>query len=260
MKNTTRLKRRLWIDFAMLAIAVFSVALLVIDLLWPALIFEQERQTWLLTRLDWGICGIFFAEFVFRLARSDRKGRFVLQNWYDILGMILFSHPALRGFRLLRFIRVVGTLMRLRRGLDRVFGEGYAVQLVRRYKNILVEVVSDAVILRVLSMVKTVVNKGQCRASIQQVIEARRGMITGLVKRNLNSSRTLATLERLPFAQSITSALVEEVTDVVIAIISDQQFEQVIRETIDAIMKSIMDEVAKLESASRASWRENSSK
>ncbi len=238
---------RLFSDLGMLALAVVSLVLLSIDMYFPDLFFEPEYQSWLLVRIDWGICAVFLVEFGIRWFHAKQKLRFVVRNWYDILGMIPLGHPALRGFRLLRAVRIVAVLMRLRRGVDRAFGEGFADGLIRRYKNIFVEIITDAVVLRVLGVVEEVINKGRFGHSIQGVLEQNRHEIHQLVRHNLQRSRTLARVERLPLMSNLTDTILEESTDVIFGVLTDPCFEKTMKELIASVVTSIRVEVAKLD-------------
>src|SRR5688572_5980776 len=97
------------LDWIMLALAVGSVALLAYDY-WggPS---EAWRQR--IVFADLVICAIFALEFGVRWSRERWSRQYLLRNWYEVLGMIPVAHPALRGLRLLRFVRILLLLSRL---------------------------------------------------------------------------------------------------------------------------------------------------
>src|SRR5688500_18698953 len=81
------------LGWVMLALALFSVALLCYEL-WGGV-----SETWR-TRIivaDTVICAIFAVEFAVRWSRVGWSRQYLLRNWYDVLGMIPVAHPALRG-------------------------------------------------------------------------------------------------------------------------------------------------------------------
>lgn len=123
-------RRRLNRDVVMVALALFSIALLAIDedRLDPA----QRTQ---LVYLDLAIVGVFWAEYLWRLSKvpqqKDRypsRWEFVKTNWYELPGMVpilpgmegLGGVRVLRLLRVLRILRLVGALRRYER-FDRAF-------------------------------------------------------------------------------------------------------------------------------------------
>jgi voltage-gated potassium channel len=239
----------LWliVDFSMLALALLSIGLIIVDEFYPSLFFEASYQQYVLHRVDWAICGVFFIEFVSRMLLQKERLNFVFRNWYDILGMIPFTHPVLRGFRILRLVRVFGTLIRLKRAIDRLWGDGFAVEMVRKYKSIIVEVVTDAVVLQILNIVEEVLQKGNYRKSLQDTLNDHRPTVQNLVKKHLDDSPTLGRLSRLPGVGKIQESLITEVSDIVFEFLSDPQFENIIKDVIAASVATIREEVKKLD-------------
>jgi voltage-gated potassium channel len=63
---------------------------------------------------DWAFVGIFAADFVWDLARSDDKRRFLKRNWWAPLGMVPLALSELSAFRILRLFRVLRALRAFR--------------------------------------------------------------------------------------------------------------------------------------------------
>src|SRR5688572_7062262 len=91
------------LDWAMLALAVLSVGLLCYEFWGDASELWRAR----IVAADFVICGIFAVEFGVRWRRERWARSYLWRNWYEVLGMIPLAHPALRGLRLLRVVRIV---------------------------------------------------------------------------------------------------------------------------------------------------------
>lgn len=70
-------------DWAMLAIALFSVGLLC----WQTWGQVSPEQSLLVQRVDIAICAIFGIEFLLRWRLDEWRWRFVARNWYEVEGL-----------------------------------------------------------------------------------------------------------------------------------------------------------------------------
>ncbi len=104
---------------------------------------------------------IFLGEFLLRWIiaivqkRYHRWFFFPFIYWYDLLGSLPFG-----SFRFLRILRIVALFNRLQRMEVLDLRGTYVYSLVRKYRNILVEEVSDRVVLNVLSGIQKEVKEG----------------------------------------------------------------------------------------------------
>src|SRR3546814_6679904 len=83
-----------------------------------------------------------------------------MRNWYEILGMIPAANPAIRAFRLFRIVRIIVMLSRVGSSADRALGEDFTYLFVNRFKNAIVDSISDAVNIAVLDEVADVLGLG----------------------------------------------------------------------------------------------------
>src|SRR5688572_201005 len=115
------------VDWLMLVLALLSVAMLVYETWGP--VTEEQREQILLA--DLVIIAIFAIEFAVRWIKDDKPRTFPLRYWYELLGMVPVAHPAVRGFRLFRIVRIVVILSRFGRAADRAFGDEFTYRLLR---------------------------------------------------------------------------------------------------------------------------------
>ena len=93
------------LDWLLLVLAVVSIGLLSWET-WGNVSPETSAR---LIKADYAICAIFAVEFLWRWSEDGWTRRYLVRNWYEILGMIPVSEPALRAFELL-LLREIGLL------------------------------------------------------------------------------------------------------------------------------------------------------
>jgi len=97
------IRRKVWLDLAIVFLALLSVGLLVFEL-------SQEllpEQVALIHTLDIVIALIFFGDFVLGISLASNKRKYFKQNWLDLLAAIPITEGVFRSFRALRILRLV---------------------------------------------------------------------------------------------------------------------------------------------------------
>lgn len=95
-----------WLEGPMLVLGFVWLVLLVVELLWT---LSPGLQL-----LGSAIWVLFIVDFVVKLILTPQRGRYVVKNWLTLVALLV---PALRIFRVVRFVRVLG-LARATRGLS----------------------------------------------------------------------------------------------------------------------------------------------
>lgn len=193
------------IDWIMLVLALVSIGLLAYETWGP--VTEAERQSIILA--DYIICAIFATEFLFRWRAAGWKRDFVIRNWYEILGMIPVSHPAIRGFRLFRILRIVVLLSRFGFAADRAFGQDFTYLLVNRFRDTIVQSISGAVTVAVLDEVANVLAKGTYTRNISRALEEHQPELRRMIQDKLREDPKAGRLARLPFYNDIVEAVID---------------------------------------------------
>jgi voltage-gated potassium channel len=227
------------IDWLMLLLAVLSVAMLVYET-WGNPSAEQTRQILL---ADYIIIGIFAIEFLLRWARNDWKRSFILRNWYEILGMIPVAHPAIRGFRLFRIVRIAVILSRFGRAADRAFGEEFTYRIVGRFKNIIADAVGGAVTMRVMDETMAVMMKGEFMENMADAIEEHGDEMLDIAVEKVSNDPSLGRVRNVPFFDDLVRTTSRVSQRIVIDLLRDDRMEEMTRSIIaknaEQIKKSI---------------------
>ncbi|MFC7344405.1 ion transporter [Saccharopolyspora griseoalba] len=224
------------VDIAMLVLAVLSLGLLSF-----VMFFEHTAATaHAIFVVDTAICGVFFVEFLWRWRATGWRGRFPLQSWYEILGMIPVAHPALRGFRLLRVVVVV---MRLARTADRAFGERVTQQLIERYSRPIVLAIKKPITIAVLDEVVKVVETGNYPQNVARSLDENREQLREIITEKLKNDEQAGRLKRLPFHDEIVNSVMETSIRVIHEVLVDPRidefFTEVVRENREQIRRAV---------------------
>ncbi|GAB3125996.1 hypothetical protein GCM10027289_01110 [Tsukamurella serpentis] len=229
----------LWTDWAMVALAVVSVALIV----WISF-FEVSPATLKSVLIaDAAICAIFAAEFLWRWRRDGWTRRFLLLNWYEILGMIpafVVTSPIPRAFRV---IRIVVALARLARAIDRIYGDRITAAVVSRATETVVDAVKRPITVAVLDEVADVLKTGHYTQNIAAALQENKPemdeMILDLVKNDPQTKR----VRFIPFHDDIIRLIADTVFRMVFQVLSDPRTDElvsdVLRENIDQMRDSV---------------------
>lgn len=229
----------LWLDWLMLALAVGSVGLLIYEMYWP--VSEERRK--LIYAADLWVCGIFAVEFIFRWTRDTRPKTFALRNWYEIIGMIPVSHPALRGFRLLRLVRVAVILGRMGFAADRVYGQQFTYRLLGRFKNTIADAIGGAITVKMIDEVAEVLQKGTYTTNLATALESRVDQLEDIIADNVRDNEEIGALSRLPFFNGSVHRVTKVVQSVLLDVLRDQRTEQVVGEIIGENLAQIREAV-----------------
>lgn len=224
------------LDWIMLVLALVSVGLLS----WEFWGHPTPEQTRAIIYADYVLCGIFAAEFLLRWRQADWHRSFLGRNWYEILGMIPVAHPALRGFRLIRVVILLG---RLGRAGDRAFGREFTYHLVNGVKTKLVEAISGAVTVAVLKEVTVVLQKGHYSRNIGRALAENHTELRQMLLDKLADDPQLARLKRLPFYGDISETVIEGALRVVAEVLNDPRTDEFIadllRENLEQIGQAV---------------------
>jgi len=253
MKHATPARRRIAvIDWLMLLLALASIGLLAYDNWGPV----SDAQRRLIVIGDLGFCAIFALEFVWRWRGARWQAAFLKRNWYEILGMIPAAHPLLRAFRLFRVVRIVVMFSRFGAATDRALGEDFTYLFVNRFKNVIVESISDAVTVAVLDEVAEVLGRGTYTHNVSRALRENQDALRAMMFEKLRQDPKAGRLSRLPFYRDISESLVDAGFRIVEEVLADPRTERlvadILRENVRQLRGAVIVNNAPSASAGRA--------
>lgn len=220
-----RIHRIRAVDWLMVALAIVSVGMLV--WVW---VFEPPVETEvLLFKIDVGICAVFFVEFVWRWRSGGWGWRFLGRNWFEIVGMVPVSHPALRAFRL---FRVIVLIARLGRAVDRTIGDAVTQRLVNRFLGTVIDVLKKPVTVAVLDEVVGVLRTGRYAENISRALANNQAELRQMVLDKLKADPAAGRLKIIPFHDEIVGAVTDTAIRVVLEMLADPRTDEMISDTL----------------------------
>ena len=245
-------ERITWVDWVVVALAVVSLGLVITDEVMSSYFQEHpERRRWIIYA-DLAICGVFFLEFVARMRHQPSKWAYTVSRWYDVLGMIPVSHPLFRGLRLLRILRIVVITSRFVRATNRTFGEMAFEATVRRFRNILVEEVSDAVVLRSLSVVEPWLVRARFADRVGEAMETRRPEIHRMVRDAMGRVPGSKLMLRVGPVRSVVDTAENAAVQAVIDTLRSDELNRIVQEATRNVLDELKAQVAEKEHRKQA--------
>lgn len=248
----------LWTDWAMVALAFVSVGLIV----WITFFDVSPATLRTVLIVDAVICAVFAAEFLWRWRQVGWHRRFLLVNWYEILGMIpalIVPSPAPRLFRL---IRIAVALARLARAIDRLYGDRITAAVVNRATDTVVDAVKRPITVAVLDEVAEVLKSGHYTKNIAAALEENKPEMTGMILETIKNDPQTRRVKYIPFHDEIIQLIVDTTFRMVLQVLADERTDELVadmlRENIDQIRDSVKrkeDAVAKANAGNTAVTR-----
>ena len=161
--------------------------------------------------------------------------------------MIPVSHPAVRGFRLFRIVRIAVIMSRFGRAADRAFGEEFTYRLIRRFKNLIVDAISGAVTLRVLAETEQVILKGRYTQNLADAMEARGDEMLQIVVEKLKDDPKVGRIRHMPFFDDVVATSSRVTQRIAIDLLRDPRMDEIVKGIIKQNVEQIKAEVQRKE-------------
>lgn len=199
----------LTVDIVMLILIVANLTLIIIDWGFATLIVQEQLQAYAPGVYHWyndnihqhflfydlAFVAVFVVEILVRWGLAIYRQRYhrwffyPFVHWYDVLGCIPVS--SLRSLRLLRVIAMVPKMQRL--GLFDL-RETYLYRTFEKYRNIVLEEISDRVTVRILDGIQREVRGSQrvTKRIAEEVIEPQRDALIQALTHRLQEATAVA--------------------------------------------------------------------
>lgn len=238
-----RVRRVLIVDYALIGLAVASIFLVVLDWTVPLTPGERAAITW----IDRAAIAAFGLSFAARLGLSRDAPDRLRVRWPELIGLLPLFEPVVTGLRFYPIVQVVVVGARLSSGLDRHLGERALRRLADRYSHMVVEEITDRVLIRGAHVAEDVAQKGRYAASVGEALDARREDVHGSVDRALDSNPHIRQVAHFPGVERIVHGTVDASLDAAIAQLTSDEMDRVVREVIHRTFEDFRVEVTRKE-------------
>lgn len=232
-------RKHTFIDYLMISLALFSVLLLLIEYIIPL----EPLHTKLIIYADLVIVAIFFTEFMYNVLKSKSRANYIIEHWYDIIGMIPAAHPVLRGFRLFRIFRVIVIASRFMKTVNLAFGENIIFRILGKYKDLIVEELYQMMTVRALDMVRDVTGKTDYSQSVHKVLLRRQDDIREIVTETMDKYAQSEWITRTALYKRFKNQMSDVTTNAVIEILEDEKTNELLMDVIQEIIADIQHDV-----------------
>ncbi|KAA0024491.1 ion transporter [Antrihabitans cavernicola] len=224
------------VDWLMLALAVLSVIYLVWITFWH--VSASTLNT--VHRVDYVVCAIFAIDFLVRWRRERTGWRFLLRNWYEILGMIPIATPIVRSFPALKILFV---LARLGRVLDRAFGDQITSNILNRFTRGVVGLIKRPITIAVLDEVGGVLRSGHYTQNIARALEENHRELDDMILELIKNDPQTGRLKFLPFHDDVVRLAADTTFRIIMQMLADPRTDELVsdmlRENVEQIRSSV---------------------
>lgn len=225
-----RLRENLHIlDFAILGLAFTSLLVFLLDRT-RAL---PAEETDVLRTLDLVLVVLYASAYVTKWMVADSPLGWLRRNWLLAFGAFPLTINVL-GFvvadRYFIVIQVITLVLRAGEALDRAFGARILAGLFERYRSMLVEELSQPLLMRLAVVLEDAVTSRDYAAAIGKRLDDRRDLVEAAVKRAIAASPKLTRLSRFGPVERWIDETTDEVVDAAHAALTGPEINLLIRE------------------------------
>lgn len=236
-----RKARFLPIDLAALLLAAASLVVLVAE----RTVTLQPGEELYLTYLDYAAVVLFAVLFVAKGLVSGSPAGYLKGHWFDAIGVLPLTQPL---FGLDRWWGVIGFLIVLARAsaaLDRAFGERVLLRVFDRYRAMLVEELTEPILVRLLVILRDALTRGRYMASIGASIEEKRADVHEVVRKAVAASPKMTFITHLPGVDRKLQEAVDEAVTSAVTALTSEEMNRIVRDAIDRALRDLETEIAK---------------
>ncbi|WCL48630.1 hypothetical protein [Leptospira sp. GIMC2001] len=179
-----------------------------------------------------------------RFYHYENKWQFFQIYWYEILGVLPFNF--FRPFLLLRALKIWIAYAKLF-GNDKDVSKLTTVELSFRFKDILLDSISDAVFLKSLSRVEEVMVHLNYSSLSKSIIDRHQSQIIEEFNKSIKEKEFAGALSRIPFMENISKNIGEDIGQVLKEVMETEVMGEIIKEFTQAILSQMAQKVKSLE-------------
>lgn len=229
------------VDYAILGLAFTSFLVFLLDR--TALPAEEVAA---LRWVDIGLVALYGGAFGTKWVLADDPVRWLRRNALNALGVLPLTvnlfEPVIadRYYIVVQFVIVV---LRAGEALDRAFGARVLHGLFERYRSMVVEELTDPLLMRLaIALEESVVGRDYA-AAIGRRVEERRDLMRAAVARGIQASPKLTRLYAFGPVQRKVDETTEELVDALAAALTSPEVNQLIREGLQDAFAELKDNI-----------------
>src|SRR5262249_53848183 len=148
-----------------------------------------------------------------------------------------------RGFRLFRIVHILILKSRFIRATNRGFGEMAFEHAVRKYRDVLVSVIGDTILVRSLDTIQPSLVRARISERIGAAMEANRDSICRLVRQQVEALPGTSVLLRVARLRDIVGNIEAAAVDVVITTLKSPDMNRVVQDATAKVLNEWREQV-----------------
>lgn len=231
------------IDVAILALAFTSLLVFLLER--TGALPEDERA--ILGVADLALVLLYGSAFGAKWILADRPVRWIRRNAPLALGAFPLTINVLPFVpdRYFIVIQVIVVVLRTGEALDRAFGERILLGLWERYRSMIVEELSQPLLMRLAIVLEEAVTSRDYAAAIGRRLDDRRDLVEAAVKRAIAASPKLTRLSRFGPVERFIDETTHEIVDAAHAALTGPEVNALIREGLQEAFGELKEGIAR---------------
>lgn len=214
------------LDVAILILAFVSLLVFLLDRTNALPGDEEQALRW----VDLALVALYGGAFVFKLLVVESPLKWLRRYWIYAFGVFPLTIPILVPARYYIVVQVIIVVLRTGEALDRAFGARVLRGLFERYRYMLIEELTDPLLMRLAIVLEDAVTSRDYAAAIGKRLDERRDLIEAAVDRAIAASPKLQTITRFGIVDKWVDETREEMVDAVHAALTGPELNAIIRE------------------------------
>jgi hypothetical protein len=202
------------------------------DALFVFLIFD------FLVIIIWGI------DLFRRFRKHEDKVDFLLTYWYEVLGILPFN--IFRPFLLLRAVKIWLAYAKLF-GKEKDIGKLNTKELTYKFRDMILDTISDAVFLKSLDRVEEVMVRLDYASLSKSIIEKYESQLLNEFNESMKTKEVAGAMARMPILEKFSKQISEDYAKVFKEMLESEVMGEIIKEFTKAIMERMASQVKNLD-------------
>lgn len=235
--------RVILMDYLLLVLAIASAIILFLE--WNVdLPPGQER---LLTLVDRVAIALFGLGFLGKVLVSPEPVHTFKTRAVELIGLFPLTQPVLVAPTYYPIVQGLALLTRFSIGLDRHLGDRALSRIFQRYRAMLVEELTDPILIRASIITEEIIQHGTYAESIGENLERKRSDIHETVRKSIDANPQMRRVMKLPGVPRLVRDAVDGALDSAVTALTSEEMEAIVQSTVEEVFKDFRTEVARKE-------------
>lgn len=236
-----RRERLIILDYALLSLAFLSLFIFLV----AHIIALGEAERTVLRWVDYAAIMLFGLGFLARLISAESTLRYLARSWFEALAFLPITVDVFGLGRWFFILQIAIVLARFSEALDRTFGERVFHRMFARYKAMLVEELTDPILLRLATSIQGVLHRGRLMESLGRNLDKRRPEIHAAVLKAVEANPKVRRLYAIPMVQDRVREAVEGAVDSAVASLTSEEMHRLVSESLYEVFEDLKADIVR---------------